>query len=106
MVNPKGTRKKKNDPTSTGTVIKKGNLSMEIKTEVAGTGRKITKAPSLLIKTSQEIQKVIGKVIINMVIKINIEPKIKAVNLELRKKNVIKINIEPKIKAVNLELRK
>merc|ERR1719508_233750 len=89
MVNLIWTRKKKKDPTSTDTVIKKENLSMEIKTEVARTGRKITKAPSLLIKTGREIQKLIGKVIINMVMKINIEPKIKAVNLELRRKNVI-----------------
>merc|ERR1719186_473265 len=89
MVNLIRTRKKKNDPTSTDTMKKKENLSMEIKTEVARAGRKITKAPSLLIKTSREIQKLIEEVIINMVMKINIEPKIKAVNLELRRKNVI-----------------
>merc|ERR1719186_872787 len=87
MVNLIWTRKK--DPTSKDTMIKKENLSREIKTEVARADRKITKAPSLLIKTSREIQKLIEEVIINTVMKINIEPKIKAVNLELRRKHVI-----------------
>lgn len=89
-------RKKKN-PTSTSMVKKKENPSM-IKIEVARTrtGRKTTKVQSLLIRKSPEILKVIEKVILNMVIRTSKEPKIKKVNLKLRRKNVIvmkKINL-------------